>query len=272
MKKYHFDLIIANPPYGKVGADITAQVINNIEFSEYVNLQPAGDYTHVKTLTNHIISAETLDRGAFVDAAVTTTLAKLSKNKVNSLSELEFVIKTKQSGLAERYFLANTRRGVPYISRSNYSPDIVAGNVDPNCLLCLGRRDFAHGHLPYTKNRDYDFNYGKIDLKTLLNQVAHTYGDTICWGSDLYIFASEPERNNFRDFMYSKDGYRFYSYLFKAAKVDSSDARLYVFPKVDWTRSWTVQEVLKDYNYTDEEIAQVMEELKKYKLGEMHQD
>ena len=79
------------------------------------------------------------------------------------------------------------------------------------------------------------------------------------------------ERDNLANFLYSKDGFRFLSMQFDAMQADSVQY-WNVFPKVDWTRSWTVQEILKEYNYTDEEIAQVMEELKKYKLGEMHQD
>ena len=37
------------------------------------------------------------------------------------------------------------------------------------------------------------------------------------------------------------------------------------FPKVDWTRSWTVEEILADYGYTEDEIKKVMEGLKNYK-------
>ena len=36
-------------------------------------------------------------------------------------------------------------------------------------------------------------------------------------------------------------------------------------PKVDWTRSWTVEEILKDYGYTEDEIKEVMEDLKNFK-------
>ena len=39
-----FDLIIANPPYGKSGANITKNIIDNVYFEEYVNLLPMNDY------------------------------------------------------------------------------------------------------------------------------------------------------------------------------------------------------------------------------------
>ena len=38
-----------------------------------------------------------------------------------------------------------------------------------------------------------------------------------------------------------------------------------VLPKVDWTRSWTVEEILKDYGYTKLEIKDIMEDLKNFK-------
>lgn len=29
-------------------------------------------------------------------------------------------------------------------------------------------------------------------------------------------------------------------------------------PKVDWTKSWTDEEILKDYGYTDQEISEIL--------------
>ena len=37
------------------------------------------------------------------------------------------------------------------------------------------------------------------------------------------------------------------------------------FPKVDWTHPWTVEEILADYGYTEDEIKEVMEDLKNFK-------
>jgi hypothetical protein len=36
-------------------------------------------------------------------------------------------------------------------------------------------------------------------------------------------------------------------------------------PKVDWTRAWTVEEILADYGYTETEIAEVMADLENFK-------
>ena len=38
------DLVISNPPYGKIGAEITKKIIDTIDFKEYINLEPGNDY------------------------------------------------------------------------------------------------------------------------------------------------------------------------------------------------------------------------------------
>ena len=264
-----FDLIIANPPYGAIGAKITSLIVNKVDFDEYVNLLPVNDIIKDNELYKHIQLIESIERGAFKDAAVTPALSIIVKDQVFFKDKLELVILSKRAGLMEKYLLANVKRGVPYTNYHQYSQKIIDGEIDHNCLLCLGRRDFANGHLPYAKNRDYDFNYNKIDLKNLLSKITHSYKyagkEQIIWGSDIYQFNSKVERDNFRDFMYSTNGYRFYGLLFSKVKVDSTDARLYIFPKVDWTRPQTVESILKDYNYTPDEIKEVMEDLKNYK-------
>lgn len=69
-----FDLIIANPPYGKIGANITKNIIDNIEFDEYVNLLPANDYNRntTKDLYKYVdLDSMTPVNNGFADAAVT---------------------------------------------------------------------------------------------------------------------------------------------------------------------------------------------------------
>ena len=38
------DLLISNPPYGKIGAEITKKIIGTVDFKEYINLEPGNDY------------------------------------------------------------------------------------------------------------------------------------------------------------------------------------------------------------------------------------
>lgn len=55
------------------------------------------------------------------------------------------------------------------------------------------------------------------------------------------------------------------SKVFTALNVDSCISLNKVMPKVDWTRPWTVEEILKEYNYEDLEIKEIMLDLNNYK-------
>lgn len=65
--------------------------------------------------------------------------------------------------------------------------------------------------------------------------------------------------------MYSDNGFRFMSKLFTSMNVDSYCSADKFLPKVDWTRSWTVEEILAYYGYTQKEIDEVMNDLVNFK-------
>ena len=71
------------------------------------------------------------------------------------------------------------------------------------------------------------------------------------------------QNTNFTNFVYAN--HAFISKLFAAVNVDGSIAINKWAPKVDWTRSWTVEEILADYGYTETEIADVMADLENFK-------
>ena len=58
------------------------------------------------------------------------------------------------------------------------------------------------------------------------------------------------------------------SKIFTAVNADSYVVPSKFTPKVDWTRSWTVEEILAEYNYTEEEIKEVMNDLVNFKYME----
>jgi hypothetical protein len=76
------------------------------------------------------------------------------------------------------------------------------------------------------------------------------------------VFSSETEKQNFVKFVY--DNFKFMCKIFTALNCDGTVHSI-AFPKVDWTRSWTLEEILTDYGYTTEEIAEVMADLKNFK-------
>lgn len=77
------DLIIANPPYGSIGANITKQVMSKVEYKEFINLEPGNDY-FINDNYKHIdstVAPKVLEIGAFTDANQATTIAKIIKDE-----------------------------------------------------------------------------------------------------------------------------------------------------------------------------------------------
>ena len=77
-------------------------------------------------------------------------------------------------------------------------------------------------------------------------------------------FASDIEKKNLVKFVYYGDEAKFVQKIFTALNCDGNVHSIAI-PKVDWTRSWTVEEILADYGYTEDEIKKVMEDLKNFK-------
>ena len=268
-----FDIIIANPPYGSIGADITKEILDGIDFDEYINLLPIKDICRIADLVNHVISAESIDRGiAFEDAAVTTAISTLSKTKANDMSPDEFLVgkQTKDDSPLYKYVTENfLRKYDRFTQRTNCSLDDLKrkhlGEGPTDVGILVSHRESSHGHLPYSKSSpQYRWNVLRDmppeELVTIWSprmQNNKTHGILI-------LLPTKRERDNLADFLYSEDGFRFLSMQFDA--MNSDFAQYWnVFPKVDWTHPWTVEEILREYDYTDSEIEEVMEGLKNYK-------
>lgn len=261
-----FDLIIANPPYGKIGANITKTIIDNIEYDEYINLLPANDYNRndTKDLYKYVdLDSMTSLKGAFKDAAVTTHCARINKKPHRYISWEEFQIENYIDESLTKYFYENH-------NRSHYAIDAMpnagqtlakAGMWDVAKTFIIGYRDMNHKHLPYTKNcTTYKWNVEEsIDMAYLIancNTRDNRFMISQCQ------FNTATEKQNFVTFVYTN--FRFISKVFTALNCDGT-VRPIAFPKVDWTRSWTVEEILADYGYTQKEIDEVMADLDNFK-------
>ena len=273
LKKYvnvKFDLIVANPPYDKIGANITKAIIDTIDYDEFVNLLPANYY--IKNDTNDlykyvdISTAKPLHK-AFDDAKVTTLLAKINKKPCKYLTWDAFEMETYTDSMLKDYFY-ETRKRVHYAIDAGRRPQFsTITTEDCTNTILLGIRDMNHKHLTYDKQCDtYLWNALKvIDIKKLMSNVGKT-GSANKQASHYFItFKSSLEKDNFAEFMYSNDGFRFLSKVFTALNADSMVATGKFLPKVDWTRSWTVEEILTDYGYTQSEIDEVMADLVNFK-------
>ena len=258
-----FDLIIANPPYGRIGANITAIIIDSLDFGEFVNLLPMSDYAKGNTdVARHIESIADIKNG-FKDAVVTTAVAKISKEAVNDVSADKLKLLMKDFGILNRFFRKNaTSDYILPIRQRNFR------GMDNRFVVALGHRDAASGHLPYSKNtNEYLFNTNQIDRTEYEKQVPETLRGkpTGNLTSELFFFETEAEAENYKNFIYSEDGFRFTSMIWTTYSTDSSGGYKDCFPRVNWTHPWTVEEILADYGYMPDEIKEVMEDLKNYK-------
>jgi hypothetical protein len=173
----------------------------------------------------------------------------------------------------DKYFKA-LRSRTHYAIDSFIRPDLryashkVSSYTTDTCFI-YGRRDFGGKHLPYATNcLTYRWNVIEdIDINFMIaNGGFNTRHGKVSDSSQVYIkFNTGYEKKNFTKFIYSVDGFRFMSKVFTALNTDGNYAANIAFPKVDWTRAWTVEEILEDYGYTETEIAEVIADLENFK-------
>lgn len=268
--KMKFDAIIANPPYNTIGANITDFIRQNVDYTEYVNLLPANDYKRNKTkdLFNYQSKMEAINDG-FDDAAVTTHLCLVSHDKVNNMTLDEFERSQYIDRSLDKYFEENSKRTHYAIDNHICKPKIARfRTIDLRKCFYTGKRDLAAGHLPYSKDSiSYKINFNLLtDHDEFLANSSKSEQALGNSGNYTVVpFNTNEEKDNLIKFLYSKLGFKFISKLFTAINVDCYVVPNKYLPKVDWTRSWTVEEILRDYGYTKEEIAEVMADLVNFK-------
>lgn len=264
------DGIIANPPYGAIGANIAYTIREKVDYEYFVNLLPANDYKRNKTkdLFNYQSEMETINNG-FNDAAVTTHLCLVSKNKVNTMTLDEFERSQYIDRSLDKYFEENSKRTHYAIDNHICKPKIARfRTIDLRKCFYTGKRDLAAGHLPYSKDSmSYKINFNLLtDHDEFL--ASSSKSEQALGNSGNYTvvpFNTNEEKDNLIKFLYSKLGFKFICKLFTAINVDCYVVPSKYLPKVDWTRSWTVEEILKDYGYTEDEIKTVIADLDNFK-------
>lgn len=260
-----FDLIIANPPYAKIGAQITKKIIDEVDYKEFINLLPANDYLKADGIFNYVKTIEHIP-GFGEDANVLPTICEIVKNNLYNYSKLDIYTKLSSNDLTYKYFSENNKRE----NVVEFDEDTTIQDLDFSDKLIFGVKVSANA-----KNHSDGCNIqgsakGIIyainnKFKTLADHYAKRKSKAL-WGVILK-FNSSVERDNAFKFVYSDESGKFCNMLITSMHKDNMHARehSYWFPKVDWTRSWTVEEILKEYNYTDEEIKEVMEDLNNFK-------
>lgn len=256
------DGIIANPPYGAIGANIAYTIREKVDYECFVNLLPANDYKRNKTkdLFNYQSEMETINNG-FDDAAVTTHLCLVSKNKANNMTLDEFERSQYIDPSLDKYFEENSKRNhyaIDAMPTGGYSRKN-AGIWPIETTFIVGMRDMNHKHLPYSRTCT-TYNWNVNNVGTMESLPAMTNNTQLSVSN--CIFNTAVEKQNFVKFVYNN--FKFMSKIFTALNCDGTVHSI-AFPKVDWTRSWTVEEILKDYGYTEDEIKTVMADLDNFK-------
>lgn len=266
-----FDIIISNPPYGKVGCEITKNIIDNVNFKKFINLLPADDY--IKRGKNMNLWQYVKDPKEMIpitawqvgmNAAVTTHIAEIRKNQNLSIQADEFEIENFLDPSLNKFFYENKDRKHYAIDAVRYSGPQISNIEKP----WYNKKDFIIGYrdMHNCKVKDCkvtrDWNVEKsIDFDELLALKK-------CGPNRIQIvnihFNTELENENFVKFMYSQEGHEFYAKMWASMNIDQG-IRSLGFIKVDWTKEWTVEEILKDYGYTDKEIKEVMDDVHNYR-------
>ena len=269
-KGMRYDIVIANPPYGKIGNEITKAVVDNIDYGVFVNLLPANDYRKNKdnALWQFVdINSMRPVQDGFKDAAVTTMMCKVKKERSLYISEDEFEIENYSNPILKRYFYENRKRNHYAIDNAQARPrwkDSFRETINQDNSFIIHMRDANHGYIPKegkATSVKWNLKTEKLDIDYLhenywQNDTQSVYG--------FITFKTSAEKDNFTKFMLG-NGWDFMCKVLQAMHVDSTVPFGKYLPKVDWTRPQTVESILKDYGYTPSEIGEVVADLANFK-------
>ena len=267
-----FNFILMNPPYNKLGPKITRRLIEEVDFGYIVNLMPANNYRRYEKdfkLYRFVdINSIKVVRAGFKNAAVTTMMCKVNKERSVYLSEDEFEIENYTDKSLKKYFYENRKREHYAIDNAIFYPRFEQFEKTSIAKsIYIGCRVMGNLHLPYSlESITNRYNMNRITKEQVIAESAKSEQARGIVGKFYIInFDSENEKTNFSNFIYSKDGFRFISKIFTALNVDGSIQLSKFMPKTEWTKQQTVQSILKDYGYTSTEIQEVIDDLKNFK-------
>ena len=266
-----FDLIIANPPYGKIGANITKTIIDTIDYDEYVNLLPANDYIRndSKDLYKYVdLDSMTAINKGFSDAAVTTHAAKITKKPHRYISWEEFQIENYIDPSLTKYFYETFNRNPFELDYTTNTPIVKIKTLDISKTVILGAKDVNHRHLPYSKNCvQYKWNVEESVNAAWVeaNYACKSGGKTGQTSLFVIYLDSAEEKQALVNLLYGNTGFKFIQKLWTAINVDSYCMPNKYLPKIKLHAGITWEEILADYGYTQKEIDEVMADLANFK-------
>ena len=156
------DLLISNPAYGAIGANITDTLRQKIDYKEFINLLPANDYKRNKTKDLFKYQSDMMPiSNGFTDAAVTTHVARIHKGTVEdpapninmTLDEFERSQYIDRS--LDKYFEENSKRTHYAIDNAQARPKwtkYIQETVTVDNSFIIHMRDANHGYIPNNAN------------------------------------------------------------------------------------------------------------------------
>lgn len=261
MKK-HFDIIIANPPYGSIGAKITKAIIDKVDFNEYINLEPGNDYfitDNYKYLSKEV--PEVITNG-FADAAQITVIAKLQK-EINNMSKVEarLLLQVRHNDLEvkaaiDEYILLSSQHTGLFTSRFgkklDYSPDLFTFNS--------GGFDIIHGYFAVAKRDQWtDSTNYNIFHKEYKN--GSEYANCLC--------SKVTGCAQFKKLIYSKFGLRWLKVLFSCSPEGWGKN---MFPDIDYSDCKTWADVFNKLGLSKKSIDTIVKEVNKQTLNKKEEE
>ena len=238
----NFDLVISNPPY-ELGNEVIIETMKHCK--QAVVLMPASKYKKNKLFKN-VTSFEVLPwkdyHDCFEDADTHIHLATLEQNSDNYETWQEFELNTYNQKWI-KYYRENLRREASW--KCTYRVDQYHPLETTFLLTIRTPVDGVHK----TENcLDSEWNVKNVCDYAVFPK--STGGQAV-----FSTFNTCTERNNIIRWWYSSS---IASSLVRGISKQSLSESYSFLPKVDWTRSWTDEEILRDYGYTEDEIGDLL--------------
>ena len=269
MGNKYWGSIIANPPYGKIGAQITKKIVDEVNFNEFIDLLPIKDISSVGLeVCSHINMSETIvcPPHSFNDADILTHVLKITKKLNKNYTTFEELC-------ADSYFI--DRPMIKFMKANVLATHYAIDNIKMWTSAIDVTRSFIY-QLLRTQSQ-HTCGMDQLESATVANaynfdnlvvtEKTSVYKNTICTvaGNSNYktfMFNTPEEKINFVEFYKNNRNFinRMIANQFITIRNDAV-----CFPKVDWTKNdWTVEKILKTVaNYSDEEVQAVLDTMDK---------
>lgn len=291
------DLIIANPPYGRIGSETTKYIIDNIDYNEYINLLPSKDYKILDLYKYVNVNYGKMVWQNLNDAKTLPDICNIGKEENNYKTFSDYEIENIFDKRLSKFWAEQLKRKPTYVEHVDTPRKDKLATYTGKNSFCVGVYTAVNLVNDLKKSIDYfkthDINtYIEKDSWKAQGKIVNKRGDPYIgyiWNrmnpdykidevfnlsgnvlsQIVTVFSIEEEKINFSNWWYSAElsgkptrsglASILISMMHKPGhyKLDMA------IPRVDWHKAWSDEEILKDYGYNDKEIEEIL------KIGEI---